>query len=50
MLNDNEKIENVREITDNYTTTTTIYFNKVVFPSIPELTSPMAFPQHFPPP
>ena len=31
-------------------TTTTIYFNKVVFPSILELTSPMAFPQHSPPP
>ena len=32
------------------TTTTTIYFNEVVFPSVLGLTSPMAFPQHFPPP
>ena len=32
------------------TTTTTIYFNKVVFPSVLGLTSPMAFPQHSPPP
>ena len=32
------------------TTTITIYFNKIVFPSVLGLTSPMAFPQHFPPP
>ena len=32
------------------TTTTTVYFNEVVFPSLLGLTSPMAFPQHFPPP
>ena len=32
------------------TTTTTVYFNKVVFPSVLGLTSPMAFPQHSPPP
>ena len=31
------------------TTTTTIYFNKVVFPSLLGLTSSMAFPQHSPP-
>ena len=31
------------------TTTTTIYFNEVVFPSVLGLTSPMAFPQHSPP-
>ena len=32
------------------TTTTIVYFNEVVFPSVLGLTSPMAFPQHFPPP
>ena len=32
------------------TTTTTVYFNEVVFPSVLGSTSPMAFPQHFPPP
>ena len=32
------------------TTTTIIYFNKVVFPSVLGLISPMAFPQHSPPP
>ena len=32
------------------TTTTTVYFNEVVFPSVLGLTSPMAFPQHSPPP
>ena len=32
------------------TTITTIYFNEVVFPSALGLTSPMAFPQHSPPP
>ena len=31
------------------TTTTTVYFNEVVFPSVLGLTSPMAFPQHSPP-
>ena len=31
-------------------TTTTVYFNEVVFPSVLGLTSPMAFPQHSPPP
>ena len=31
-------------------TTTTVYFNEVVFPSVLGSTSPMAFPQHFPPP
>ena len=30
-------------------TTTTVYFNEVVFPSVLGLTSPMAFPQHSPP-
>ena len=30
------------------TTTTTIYFNEVVFPCVLGLTSPMAFPQHSP--
>ena len=30
------------------TTTTTVYFNEVVFPSVLGLTSPMAFPQHSP--
>ena len=35
---------------NTFTTTTTIYFNKVVFPSVLGLTSPMAFPQHSPPP
>ena len=30
-------------------TTTTIYFNEVVFPNVLGLTSPMAFPQHSPP-
>ena len=34
---------------DNTTTTTTVYFNEVVFPSVLGLTSPMAFPQHSPP-
>ena len=34
----------------NITTTTTVYFNEVVFPSILGLTSPMALPQHSPPP
>ena len=32
------------------TTTTTVYFNEVVFPSVLGSTSPMAFPQHSPPP
>ena len=32
------------------TTTTTVYFNEVVFPSVLGLTSPLAFPQHSPPP
>ena len=36
--------------TTTTTTTTTVYFNEVVFPSVLGLTSPMAFPQHFPPP
>ena len=31
-------------------TTTTVYFNEVVFPSVLRSTSLMAFPQHFPPP
>ena len=31
-------------------TTTTVYFNNIVFPSVLGSTSPMAFPQHFPPP
>ena len=31
-------------------TTTTVYFNEVVFPSVLGSTSPMAFPQHSPPP
>ena len=30
-------------------TTTTVYFNEVVFPSVLGSTSPMAFPQHSPP-
>ena len=34
---------------ESATTTTTVYFNEVVFPSVLELTSPMAFPQHSPP-
>ena len=34
---------------DKNNTTTTVYFNEVVFPSILGLTSPMAFPQHSPP-
>ena len=37
-------------ITRQLTTTTIIYFNKVVFPSVLGLTSPMAFPQYSPPP
>ena len=32
------------------TTTTTVYFNEVVFPSVLGSTLPMAFPQHSPPP
>ena len=32
------------------TTTATVYFNEVVFPSVLASTSPMAFPQHSPPP
>ena len=36
--------------TTTTTTTTAVYFNKVVFPSVLGLTSPMAFPQHSPPP
>ena len=31
------------------TTTTTVYFNEVVFPSVLGLNSPVAFPQHSPP-
>ena len=34
----------------NNNKTTTVYFNEVVFPSVLGLTSPMAFPQHSPPP
>ena len=36
--------------TTTTTTTATVYFNEVVFPSVLGLTSPMAFPQHSPPP
>ena len=36
-------------VCERYATTTTVYFNEVVFPSVLGLTSPMAFPQHSPP-
>ena len=41
---------NANMLTVASTTTTTIYFNEVVFPSALGLTLPMAFPQHSPPP
>ena len=34
---------------EDNTTTTTVYFNEVVFPSVLGSTSPMAFLQHSPP-
>ena len=37
-------------LAETTTTTTIIYFNEVVFPSVLGLTSPMAFPQHSHPP
>ena len=37
-------------VTTTTTTTTINYFNEIVFPSVLGSTSPMAFPQHFPPP
>ena len=39
-----------KSISNILNTTTIIYFNEVVFPSVLGLTLPMAFPQHSPPP
>ena len=51
ILVDDNDFEELQELMDYFTTTTTTaYFNEVVFPSVLGLISPMAFPQHFPPP